>query len=355
MNVQVEGRKALDLEGAIGSGFVNMDAPEAARHALRHFGVQGRLTRFATEKDDTFRIDGEDGRRHVLKVANPREAHAELDFQTRLLEHIAAVDPGLPVPRVRSAQNGEAIVTITDDAGQDRYMHLLAYLEGTPLEHVPTQAAQREALGAVLARLRLATADFAHPADGRAIAWDIQHLPELGGLLDEVADPGRRAALGEGFARFGALVPRVRALRQQVLHNDFNASNTVVDPAQPGFVTGIIDFGDAVRTAVAIDVSTALLAQLPRDMAQHPDQDMFAHARDLLRGYLAVAALTDEERALLPHLVMGRIVARGLITLWRAARMPHNATYVLRNTEPGWGQLDWFLRRSPDAVSAVFS
>ena len=42
---------------------------------------------------------------------------------------------------------------------------------------------------------------------------------------------------------------------------------------------------------------------------------------------------------------MGRVIARALITLHRAEKMPHNRTYILRNTEPGWAQLAWFLER----------
>jgi Ser/Thr protein kinase RdoA (MazF antagonist) len=64
-----------------------------------------------------------------------------------------------------------------------------------------------------------------------------------------------------------------------------------------------------------------------------------------------VADLTDEELSLIPHLVMGRIVARTLLTIWRASLFPENSTYILRNTEQGWSQLNWFLSRSADEVS----
>lgn len=354
METEVNRASDLDLEGAIGADFVSMDGAQAVVFAQRHFGVSGETKHFATEKDDTYRIQTPEGRRYVLKVANPMEDPDELDFQVSLLEHIAGRDPGLPVPRVVRSRDGRAIVPITDAAGQARCLQLLTYMEGTPLDHVPPNAAQRMILGRTLARLRLATADFSHPADHRALAWDVQHLPQLAGLLDAIEDVRQRDALARGLARYRALMPRIRALRRQVLHNDFNSSNTVVNPDDPAFVTGIIDFGDAVRTAIAIDLATAVLAQLPRDMAERPDQDIFAAGHDLVRGYLEVADLTTEERSLLPHLVMGRVVARGLITLWRTRRMPHNAPYVLRNTGPGWGQLDWFLARSPETVSAEF-
>jgi hypothetical protein len=50
---------------------------------------------------------------------------------------------------------------------------------------------------------------------------------------------------------------------------------------------------------------------------------------------------------------MARVVARALLTNWRARIMPDNATYILRNTQQGWNQLAWFLSRTPAAVSAA--
>src|SRR5690606_2961075 len=135
--------------------------------------------------------------------------------------------------------------------------------------------------------------------------------------------------------------------RFQVLHNDFSRSNIVVDHDSPHFVTGIIDFGDAVRTAIAIDVSTALLNQLP----SFNRPDLFMEGRDLLRGYLRIADLQEEELLLIPHLVMARVIARALLTTWRAAKFPENQTYILRNTGQGWAQMEWFLERSIDEVS----
>jgi len=353
----------LFQEGGLTTEFVSMQSDEAAALARELFGVTAAqpLTRFATEKDDTFRVDAADGRRYVLKIANPEEGVAEIDLQLQALQHIARAAPDLPVPRVYPDHHGEVLPEITDRAGQRRRVRLLSFLDGLPFDRVTsTTPAQRAQIGAVLARLRLALADFRHDAESRVLAWDVQHLmtlePLLAGIADADANAGQRALLADALARYAEVVaPRIPHLRAQVLHNDFNQSNVVVAPDSAQFVSGVIDFGDIVRTAIAIDVSTALIGQLPRDTDLSPDADMFATGRDLLRGYLEVADLTDEELALIPHLTMGRVIARTLLTLWRARMFPDNATYILRNTAPGWAQLRWFLARSPEAVSAALS
>lgn len=343
----------LFQEGGLATTYICMDVPEATDVVARIYGITGTLTRFDTEKDDTFRIDATDGKRYVLKIANPHEHLDEIDLQLQALMHIERVDPCIPVPRVHKDPQGNMLPQFTDQSGQFRRARLLSFVDGTPLDSIDSTPSEREHVGRILARLRLATAGFSHPADTRALAWDVRHLPTLAPLLAGVEAPGQKALLQEGLDRCTTVWPQIGALRTQALHNDFSKSNIVVNSEHPEFVTGIIDFGDIVRTAIAVDVSTALLNQLPRDVTARPDDDIFQDGRDLLRGYLEIADLTREELSLLPYLTMGRVITRALLTTWRARLFPDNATYILRNTQPGWAQLEWFLRKSDRQLSSL--
>jgi hydroxylysine kinase len=324
-----------------------MTEAEAVDLARERFGIDGRPTRFATEKDDTFRIAPASGPRFILKVANPTEDVSEIDLQIQALDHVAARAPGLPIPRVIPNDAGERHFNYLDRAGQPRQVRMMSYLEGQPLSEVPPDASGRTEIGKLLARLRLALADFSHPADSRVLPWDVKNLLTLEGLLAEISEAGQRKKIETALARFTAIEGRLKQCRMQVLHNDFTRSNIVVDPTLPTFVSGLIDFGDTVRTAIAIDVSTAVLNMLPLET----DGDFFADARDMLRGYLSLTDLTPEELSLIPHLVLSRFATRALLSTAMANRVPSVAAYVLRNTEKSWPQIDWFLDRSMDEVS----
>lgn len=341
---------SLIESAGLGASHIRLPPEEAQELAASCYGIAGRAVRFETEKDDTFRLTAEDGKTYVLKVANPRENDDEIALQVALLGHLNGRDCGTAVPQVVPTANGSAVCAYRDRAGQARSVRLLTYLHGTPLSDTVSTAAEREKIGKVLARLRLAMADFSHPADTRELAWDIRHLARLEPLLPHIADREKRGLVERGLARFAALAGRLDGARMQVLHNDFSRSNIVVDHDDLRFVTGVIDFGDAVRTAIAVDVSTALLNQLPLSARE----DLFLEGRDLLRGYLSVADLTPGELELMPHLVMGRVVARALITHWRSAMLPDNAPYIMRNTAQGWAQLEWFLARPAEEISARF-
>jgi len=347
-----------EIQAVLGGGLAEahqpIDEAEAAALLQARYGLAGRFKRLATEKDDTFYVATSSGD-FVLKIGNPAEPWAEIDFQVRLLQHIDRHDASLPVPKVIPAKDGEVLQRFTDGFGQQRIARLMTWLAGTPLDSTHSTPAGRVQIGRLLARLRHATADFSHPADSRIMAWDVKNLPRLAPLLQAIEDGAQREQLEQGMQRFAALHPRVLALRRQVLHNDFSQSNIVVNHERAEFVSGLIDFGDAVRTAIAIDVSTALLNQLPRDAAQHPLKDLFAQGKDLLRGYLELAELSCEELELIPHLVMARVVTRALLSIARAQQFPQNRVYILRNTEPGWAQLDWLLARSVDEVSAALA
>ena len=341
--------------GGLATGHIVMSEAEAARVVERVYGISGTLTRLATEKDDSFRIDVDGAPHSVVKIANPHDPAEELDFQLSLLRRVAEVDPTIPVPHVIPALDGSHAPIITDDAGQVRETWLITHMRGEVLDHMETTPPEREKIGEVLAKLRHATAGYSHPAQDHVLAWDVKHIMTMAPMLEHVTVPRQRELIAAGLERLEAMQPRIQRLRTQVLHNDFSRSNLLGDHDDPEFLTGVIDFGDAVRTAIAIDVSTALVNQLPRDAAENPVDDLFAAGRDLLRGYLRLADLDREELALLPHLTMARAIARALITIRRAELFPHNRTYILRNTEPGWAQLEWFMARSTDDISATFT
>lgn len=293
------------------------------------------------------------GDRFILKVSHPAEDASDIDLELSAMRHVEMADAALPVPRVVPSTSGVALVDLRDRTSAPRKARLLTYIEGTVLDSTDTTPREREKIGETLAKLSLALADFRHPAELRRYIWDVANLPALAPLLTDVADPGQHALLSRGLERFHAIVlPRIAGLRRQVVHNDFSRSNLIVDHDAPSFVVGVIDFGDVVNTAVAVDVSTALLNQLPRHVAT-PEEDMFRDARDVLRGYLATADLIDEELSVIPHLVMGRVIARALISLYRARIVPGNAPYILRNTDQGWAQLRWFLDRPADDISGL--
>jgi Ser/Thr protein kinase RdoA (MazF antagonist) len=244
------------------------------------------------------------------------------------------------------AADGRPWTVVADGPLRGRVVHVVSYLDGQLLKSVPTDQLLRRTLGGTLARLGRALREFDDPLVRRPLLWDLAQLPQLSPLLAGLADNEGSSLLGEQFGRLAAsLPPRLTPQRTQLVHNDFSPDNVLVS-ADASYVCGIIDFGDVTVTALVNDVAIAAAYQLS------DEADLLAPALDLISGYHATTPLTAGELDLLPDLILARIVARIVISEWRAERFPANRGYILRNTPRAWEHLSRLLSIPGDQISA---
>ncbi|WP_449376157.1 phosphotransferase [Bosea thiooxidans] len=78
-------------------GFAGAVAAGCRAHRPGRLRLAGEASELTGERDRNYHLRAGDAH-YVLKVSNPAEDPQVIDFQTRALLHIAAVDPGLPVP-----------------------------------------------------------------------------------------------------------------------------------------------------------------------------------------------------------------------------------------------------------------
>lgn len=304
----------------------------ALQAALRQdWQIEGRLTALGGERDRNFRLDRDGAASLMIKLAHPDEAPEVTDFQTAALLHLAAADPGLPVPRLVRMRDGRTGRGLPAQDGRLCRLRVLHFLPGQPMTGAVTPM-QAQALGALTARLDRAFAGFAHPGDRRRLLWDIRELPGLRRLLPEVPDPALRGLAEAALDRFEATaMPALAALPEQVIHNDLNPHNVLVDAAA-GRLSGVIDFGDMLRAPRLQEVATACAYLL---LPAAPGRRISpALVEAFLTGHGGGAPLPPRQRALLPLLIGARMALTVLITSWRARRQPENAAYILRN-QPG--------------------
>ncbi len=318
--------------------------PERAADVARSlFGVDSHSARqLVSERDQNFLVDEADGSRWVLKVSNAAEDPGVVAMEVAAVEHVARMDPDLPVPRARPTVDGDLVGSLADGASR-HLVRLLPFLPGRTAAPGELDATAVRGIGQVSARLGVALRGFFHPAAGRAIEWDQKHLPDLVRHAALLEDPDRRRQLDRVLARFvERALPAMPALRAQVIHNDITLDNLLLDPA--GSVSGIIDFGDMTHTALVLDVP-ATLQSLVRDR-----EDIFAVAADFLPGYTEVLPLEQREAELLADLLAGRMAQTILISAWRTRQFPDNA-YITGWAEPAWALLDQLERVGMDRAA----
>ncbi len=312
----------------------------AQKLAAEYYGLPATARRLDSERDQNFRLRTPDGHEYVLKIANPAEDRAVTNLQTEALLHLAAVDPGLPIPRVFPALNGAQELDIPFDDGSTRVVRLLSFLAGIPMHSVEASTTLRRDLGRCAARLARGLHDFRHSGANHKLLWDLQHAAELRSLIDAV--PADRRGLVEHFLDgFEAhALPMLPRLRKQPVHNDLNPHNIVVDPANHERISGIIDFGDLTFTARVNDLAIAAAYQVA------DSDDPLAPECELIAAYHAISPLDPAEFDVLFDLMATRMVMTVAISGWRAVRYPENRDYILRNNEGAWARLSRIARLS---------
>jgi hydroxylysine kinase len=319
------------------------DAAGAVRDA---FGLAGELDRLPGEADDNFVIRAGGGRSYVVKIAHLQADPRVVGTQVRVLRHLESVASGLPVPRVVPSVAGEPWAVLADGPLRGRLVHVITYLDGQLLRSVPVSAALRHRVGATLASLGVALRAFEDPPARRPLLWDIAQLPRLRPLVAELPSGPVAEGLDELIGRFtGQVAPRLAEQRTQLVHNDFSPDNVLIS-ADGTRVCGIIDFGDLTVTALVNDVAVAAANLLSAEA------DFFRPALDLIAGYHATTPLTAGELDLLPELILARILARLVISEWRAARFPENRAYILRNTAQARAHLSRLRTVEVDEITA---
>lgn len=229
------------------------------------------------------------GARFILTMYEERTDTRELPFFLGLLDHLA--DKGCPVPR-----------TIHDRANQAFRLHqgkALALIEFLPGVSVSTPTAgQARAVGAALAAVHQAAADF---AGRRANGMGPDRWRDL------------LAACGsQGLASIDAKLPGIVAAELEpviqawpvhlpagVIHADLFPDNVLMRGAT---VTGLIDFYFACNDLLAYDVAVTHAAWCFDASGQTFQPDL---SQALLDGYRSVRAFSAEETAALPLLARG--------------------------------------------------
>ncbi len=284
---------------------------EAGRVAEHVFGVRGPATALQGERDANFLIRGEDGDR-LLKVANEVEPDALLDFQGAALEHIAARDPALPVPRVVRTRAGKGWTHCEAADGTRLRVRMMSYLPGQPLDRAPCDSRLFRDAGAFAARLDRALRAFFHPAADHPLAWDLKRADRLAGLCEHVREPRKREFAERSFERFARRVaPELAGLRAQVIHNDLSYHNAAVDPASPWRVSGVFDFGDLVHAPLVQELAVPV-AEIPFERPSPLER-----GAEIVAGYHSVTPLEPGEIALIGDLAAMRLAVSMVLAAWR--------------------------------------
>ena len=316
-----------------------MSTAQAEEIAKTLFGITGTASQLDGDVDFNYRIKSADGT-FILKVSRPNEDEEYLDFQQKIIQHIAGADADATIaaPRVIPDLKGRDISRFIDDTGTERKVRLLTWVTGRLWSSVnPKTDKMRYQLGELCGKMTTVFQGFEHSNAHRIYEWDLAQARWTGEHVDRFE--GHRRAIIEHFQESFRKIQSLYAdLRKSVVHSDANDNNIIVDSDRKDpKVIALIDFGDAVYTQTVNDVAIVCAYAI---LHQH---DPLAAILPLVKGYNSVFKFTDEELRCLYTLIATRLVISVTKSSINRAQEPDNE-YLVISEKPAWDALEkWAL------------
>jgi len=323
---------------------------EAEEILARRFGGAGNVRPLPSERDQNFLVRFADGRRAVLKIAHAGEERSILELQHLALKRLAERAPGVAVPRVLPATDGSEILETTSSEGETHLVRLLTWINGALLADIrPHTPELLESLGRVIAQVDVGLEGLEHRAARRPLKWDLARAGWIREHLEAIEDRARRALVQRVLDRYDEeIAPALTGVRGGVIYNDANDHNVLVRGEDPWSrrVTGVIDFGDLVDSAVICDLAIAAA------YASLGKPDPLSAAARVVTGYQSVRQITEPESDLLDGLITTRLAVSVVNAAIQRTAVPDNA-YLTVSEAGAWATLERLLALPPRLARVV--
>ena len=321
-----------------------IDATEVLAIARDHWGVTGSTTRLRGERSHNTRITASEDSAWILQIQSASEDPLVIDLQTEAMRHLARSAPNVPVSRVVPTTSGEVHATV-DIAGRRHLVRLVTFLPGTTFDPaIPLPPTAYERIGELLGSIAAGLADFEHPAAAHPMPWDVANGLIVDDELRRDLSSPSTDALRLVDDRLERTMGIMTSLPRHVIHNDGHAGNLIRPDPSSHQVSGVIDFGDLVRTVTVADVAIIAESFAP----DHPDPAGVVAA--IAVGYHGRLPLSDAEIAAIPDLVLARTALNVLLGEFQIRHAPHLADGAAAALDSVVDRMLRWNRLDPDAM-----
>ncbi|WDF65919.1 aminotransferase class III-fold pyridoxal phosphate-dependent enzyme [Flavobacterium sp. KACC 22763] len=310
-----------------------------------HYGLNVIVKALNGYDELNFLLSDDKNEKYILKVSNESHSFPFLEAQAAIMRHLAKSDISDCFQHFCLNAKGEELTQIVTDS-KTYYIRILNFLEGTFWVDEKNKNSQLHYnLGSFLGNMDNALADFSHPAMHRNYTWDISRASEAGDNLKYILNHERRRIAGYFLLQFDTeVLPELHRLRHAYIHNDANDYNVLVKDNR---ISGLIDFGDMVYTALINNLAIACV------YAMLDEKDPLAVAAKIVEGYHNSYALTEQELDLLYYLIAGRLCISVTQSAYNASLDSNNEHHFVTE-KPAWDLLYKLIKINPIKAQDAF-
>lgn len=312
----------------------------------QYFGIAGKATDLSGYDEWNYLITANDGKRYVFKVGTDQHGAAFLRAQVKITEHLALTSVGSRLQQHYPAIDEQLKMVPVLIDGKRYYLRLLNFLEGNFWAASTVRPGSLYAdLGNFLGTMDRHLSTFSHPAMHRRYTWDISMAPDANRKLKYINDPHQKRIAGYFLLQFDTEVqPVLSSLRHAYVHNDANDYNLLVTN---GKVSGLIDFGDMVYTALINNLAVACT------YAMFDAKDPLHAASLVVGGYHKAYPLTEQETDLLYWLIAARLCISVAESAMNTANGSTNEHHFVTE-KSAWELLEYLIRCNPVKAQEAF-
>ena len=312
--------------------FQNLTKIEISELLRKHYGIAGKLSGLPSYRDQNFLVSINDGSKFIVKFTHIEEDKQEIEMQNAAMAHMIGL--GMSVPHAIANKKGQLITVTRKRHNAERFMRVLTYLPGQFFSEIKikthTQPIWKQ-LGEFIANISLSLKEFDHPGVYRYLDWDLASgyriCQNKKKLLSEEGSKLVNHFLGLYHTE---TQPLLSELPMSVIHNDANDQNLLVDDLdEPGFITGLIDFGDMLYSQTINELAICLAYSL---MEQEEPLEVM---KLVVKAYHKIKPLQDIELGSLFNLICLRLCTSVCNAALAIREQPGN-DYLLVSVKPAW-------------------
>jgi len=313
--------------------------------AKAYYNIDAVATALNGYDEQNFLLRAADGKKYIFKAATGNINLAFINAQVAVTQHLAQTSVQQYFQAYLLNKDGAA-VTFCRLGSELYYVRILSFLEGNFwVDEKEKTTGLYESLGTFLGSMDKALEGLYHEAVERSYEWDISRASDAEKDLHHIRDHEKRRVAAYFLMQFQTeVVPHLSSLRKACIHNDANDYNVLV---QNGRVSGLIDFGDMVWSALINNLAVACTYAM-----LHTD-DPISVASPIVKSYHKQYPLTVQEADLLYYLVAARLCISVTQSAEKASHNSDNEHHFLTE-QPAWKLLFQLLQTNPVKAADSF-
>ena len=310
-----------------------------------YYGITVKASELNGYDELNFLLIEKSGKKSILKIASSFHNYSFLEAQVKILQHLATSELAPQFQSYTLNKKAETLTEMVVDK-QVYYIRILSFLEGNFWVEVPNKnKALFENLGIFLGKMDNCLKDFKHAGMHRHYTWDISTARDANYKMNYIQDVEKRRIADYFMLQFETeVLPILSSYRQAYTHNDANDYNILV---KGDSITGLIDFGDMVYTALINNVAVACT------YAMLHQSEPLAAAALVVKGYHSSYALEEKELKILYYLIAARLCISVTQSAYNGSLETQNEHHFITE-RPAWELLNYLITLNPIKAENAF-